>query len=235
MSKQAYLKAMGINIWEERSPEKSPKISATKTISTKKIIPIADWSTLEKEIENCKACDLYKTRTNTVFGTGSKQADLMIIGEAPGADEDAQGKPFVGRAGQLLTQMLNAINISRDDVFITNILKSRPPNNREPAPDEIKACTPFLQRQINLIQPKLMVALGRVAARFLLNDADSSLGSLRTKIHHYGEQKTPLIITYHPAYLLRSPGQKAKSYEDLRKIRQFLKTNSICNKMTIIV
>lgn len=226
MSKKAYLHTMGIDVWKEKQTNDPASQQSTS------IDKAAQWTLLEQRVEKCTACDLYRTRTRTVFGTGNREAELMIIGEAPGADEDAQGKPFVGRAGQLLTQMLKAIDIARENIFITNILKSRPPNNREPAPEEVSACTPFLKQQIQLIQPKLLVALGRVAARFLLNDTESSLGSLRSKIHTYqisSAQKIPLIITYHPAYLLRSPGQKAKSYEDLRQVKQFLAIDRLHN------
>lgn len=215
MNRDQYLKAMGIDQWVLRSSTKqSDNMSSSLTDK--------DWLQLQQSIASCQRCDLGKTRTQTVFGSGSTKASVMIIGEAPGADEDKQGEPFVGRAGQLLTLMLQSIGIAREDAFIANILKCRPPNNRDPLPAEVRCCTPYLQQQINFIQPKLMVALGRIAAHFLL-DSNEALGRLRGNFHHYGEQQTPLFVTYHPAYLLRSPGQKAKSYDDFRQINQFLK------------
>jgi uracil-DNA glycosylase family 4 len=171
-----------------------------------------DWEALANCVKNCQACSLHQTRTQTVFGVGNKQAKLMIIGEAPGFHEDQQGEPFVGRAGQLLTAMIKSIGFERSDVYIANILKCRPPNNRDPAMDEVAKCTPFLDQQIALLKPTLLLAVGRIASHYLLN-TKSSLESLRNKIHRYGE--IPLIVTYHPAYLLRSPGDKKKAYMDL--------------------
>ena len=167
-------------------------------------------------------CDLHKSRKNTVFGIGNKQSKLLIIGEAPGATEDEQGKPFVGRAGVLLDAMLKSIELKREDIFIANILKCRPPNNRDPLPGEVKLCTPYLNQQIALLQPKIIVALGRIAACFLLG-VDSPLGSMRGKVHQYGERKIPLIVTFHPAYLLRSPGEKIRAYDDWLKVQSMLK------------
>ncbi|MEM9243536.1 MAG: uracil-DNA glycosylase [Pseudomonadota bacterium] len=218
MAQQDYLKNMGIDQWVLRQTSET---NTSNQINHQTEDDKNDWARLEQQVAECRLCGLEKSRTQTVFGSGSRQASLMIIGEAPGADEDRQGKPFVGRAGQLLTLMLEAIGIQREDVFITNILKCRPPNNRDPSPHEVRCCTPYLQQQINFIQPKVMVALGRIAAHFLL-ETNASLGSMRGKFHYYGEQKTPLFITYHPAYLLRSPGQKAKSYADLRQIKTFI-------------
>lgn len=220
MNKYDYLDAMGIDIWQQRSADSNdaPPIYQQP-------VDESAWQALQKQVAGCTLCALSQSRTNTVFGTGNPQADLMIIGEAPGADEDKQGKPFVGRAGKLLTEMLKAIGLSRETVFIANILKCRPPNNRDPDPTEVRSCTPYLQQQINFIQPKLIVALGRIAAQFLLN-TNASLGSMRGHVHQYGEQDTPLLITYHPAYLLRSPGQKVKSYEDLRQIKQLITKTS---------
>lgn len=214
MNRDDYLKAMAIDQWVCRTPTKQTDQSLSVSAAD-------DWQQLQQQIAGCQLCGLEKSRSRTVFGSGSANTDLMIIGEAPGADEDKQGQPFVGRAGQLLTLMLQSIGIEREHAFISNILKCRPPNNRDPLPQEVRCCTPYLQRQINFIQPKLMVALGRIAAHFLL-DTNEALGRLRGKFHQYGEQKTPLFITYHPAYLLRSPGQKAKSYDDFRQINQFL-------------
>ncbi len=186
-----------------------------------------DWNGLRAAVAGCEACKLCRTRTHTVFGVGDEQAPLMIVGEGPGADEDARGEPFVGRAGQLLDEMLKSIGRSRQQhdaasaVFIANVVKCRPPGNRDPEADEVEACRPYLDRQIELVRPKLIVALGRVAAQRLL-DTDAPLSRLRGPLYHYGAARTPLLITYHPAYLLRSPREKAKSWDDLKKIHQFL-------------
>lgn len=176
------------------------------------------WSTLQAEVLGCTKCSLHTTRTQGVFGVGNKRAEWLIIGEAPGAEEDRRGEPFVGRAGQLLNAMLLAIGLPREQVFIANILKSRPPNNRDPKPEEVAACLPFLMRQIALLQPRLMLAVGRIAAQNLLA-TDMALGRLRGQVHYFGELNTPLIVTYHPAYLLRSPADKRKAWEDLKFAR----------------
>ncbi|OOY42111.1 uracil-DNA glycosylase, partial [Solemya velum gill symbiont] len=158
---------------------------------------------------------LAATRTQTVFGAGNQHAELMIIGEAPGADEDRQGEPFVGRAGQLLNQMLLACGFSREQVYIANILKCRPQGNCNPSPEEMISCRHYLNRQIELVAPKLLLAVGGVAATSLL-DSDKPVGQLRGELYHYGGQKVPMIVTYHPAYLLRQPSEKRKSWEDLQ-------------------
>jgi DNA polymerase len=150
-----------------------------------------------------------------VFGTGNRDADWLIIGEAPGADEDRQGEPFVGRAGKLLTEMLFAAGFQRADVYIANILKCRPPANRDPSPDEVACCHAYLQQQIALIQPQVILAVGRIAAHNLLQ-TDRQLGDLRGKVHGYGDTNIPVIVTYHPAYLLRSPLEKRKVWSDLQ-------------------
>lgn len=180
-----------------------------------------DLESLKQCVANCTACALHQSRTQTVFGTGNPEARLMIIGEAPGFHEDQQGKPFVGRAGQLLTAMIQAMGYQREEVYIANILKCRPPENRDPSAEEVASCTPFLNQQIALIKPRLLLAVGRVAAHYLLNTRQS-LESLRGQIHPFGEQKTPLIITYHPAYLLRSPADKKKAYLDLQFVQKTL-------------
>ena len=172
------------------------------------------WTELEAEVAACTRCELHRTRTRTVFGTGSHQARWLVIGEAPGADEDLQGEPFVGRAGQLLTEMLRAVGASREQVFIANILKCRPPENRDPKPEEAKSCENYLQKQIDLIRPGLILAVGRIAAQNLLQ-VDTPIGKLRGQAYEYGPARTPVVVTYHPAYLLRSPGQKARSWDDL--------------------
>jgi DNA polymerase len=149
-----------------------------------------------------------------VFGVGNRQAQWMVIGEAPGADEDAQGEPFVGRAGQLLNSMLKACGLAREQVFIANILKCRPPNNRDPTPTEASCCTPYLYRQIELVDPKLILCVGRIAAQNLLS-TDTPIGKLRGRVHRLGAAQRPVVVTYHPAYLLRSPGEKRRAWDDL--------------------
>ncbi len=172
-----------------------------------------DWPQLQDCVRNCQACSLAQTRTQTVFGVGDPNADWLIVGEAPGAEEDKRGEPFVGQAGKLLDNMLAAIHLKRgENVYIANVLKCRPPENRDPHGDEVQKCDPFLKRQVALIQPKLIIALGKFAAQLLLN-TDDSIGSLRGKLHGYAG--VPVVVTYHPAYLLRSPLEKAKAWEDL--------------------
>jgi DNA polymerase len=178
-----------------------------------------DWESLRTEVLACTRCGLHTSRTQGVFGVGNRQAQWLVVGEAPGAEEDRRGEPFVGRAGHLLDAMLRAIGLSRQsNVYIANILKSRPPGNRDPKPDEVAACLPFLLRQIELLRPRVMLAVGRIAAQNLLA-TDTPLGRLRGKVHHFGEFNTPLIVTYHPAYLLRTPGDKRKAWEDLKFAR----------------
>ena len=169
------------------------------------------------EIKDCQKCPLGRTRQHLVFGAGNENADIMLIGEAPGADEDRIGEPFVGRAGQLLNKILKAINLNREDVFIGNILKCRPPGNRDPLPHEVEQCEPYLMRQLELIQPKLILALGRIAAQTLLKTTQP-LGALRGKVHDYHGVK--LVVTYHPAALLRYPQYKAGTWEDVQLLRR---------------
>jgi DNA polymerase len=209
-TRRAYLRAMGIDVWVPRdqvdsAPERTD--SETRT-STGEI----GWDELRTAVSACTRCRLHESRTQTVFGVGSPEADWMIIGEAPGAEEDRRGEPFVGRAGKLLDEMLLAIGEKRESVFIANILKCRPPNNRDPSQDEAASCRPYLERQLELVQPKLILAVGRIAAQQLLR-SDAPVGRLRGKVHRLGP--VPLIVTYHPAYLLRSPSQKRKSWDDL--------------------
>ena len=180
-----------------------------------------DLLALNKRILTCTACELHKTRTQAVCGVGQLSADILVVGEAPGADEDKQGEPFVGRAGQLLNEMLRAIGHSREQVFIANILKCRPPQNRDPRPEEVRQCLPFLQAQIELIKPRLIVVVGRIAAHNLLG-VDTPIGKLRGRVHYFGEAGIPVVVTYHPAYLLRSPGQKSKSWQDLLLVMDVL-------------
>ncbi len=179
------------------------------------------WGRLEAEVSRCTRCSLSESRTQTVFGVGSPDADLMIVGEAPGFEEDRQGEPFVGRAGQLLNEMLAAVGLQRGDIFIANILKCRPPDNRDPRAGEVSACADFLLRQVSAVKPSLIIATGRIAAHHLLG-VSGTLGSLRGRIHRYGDTEIPLIVTYHPAYLLRSPSEKRKSWEDLCLARSIL-------------
>ncbi len=181
-----------------------------------------DWATLERTIRACTACPLCETRTQAVPGVGSNTADLLIIGEAPGQEEDRQGEPFVGRAGQLLDRMLAAIGLDRASVYITNVLKCRPPRNRDPNPEEVQACAPYLQRQIELMAPRVILSVGRVSAQSLLETSDP-IGRLRGRRHTLGPQQTPLWVTYHPAYLLRNPAAKRKAWSDLKAVRDGLR------------
>ncbi|MGH8443128.1 MAG: uracil-DNA glycosylase [Nevskiaceae bacterium] len=221
-----YLHALGIEPWELRgaAPRTVPapievREAAPATLSAP--VP-ADWEGLQAAVAACRQCRLCETRTNTVFGVGPRNAPLMVVGEGPGADEDAKGEPFVGRAGRLLDEMLRAIGRSRGtDTFIANVVKCRPPGNREPAEDEAARCRPFLEQQLRLVRPKLIVALGRVAAQRLLV-TDTPIGKMRGQTYRWGPDETPLMVTYHPAYLLRNPADKAKSWEDLKRFHRFL-------------
>lgn len=174
---------------------------------------------LAEIIEECTRCPLYKTATHAVPGEGAARADLMVVGEAPGANEDETGRPFVGQAGQLLTKILAAIDLTREDVFIANVLKHRPPGNRNPKPDEVEACSPYLIRQIQLIKPKVILALGTFAAQTLL-DTKTPIGKLRGQVHRY--HGIPLVVTYHPAALLRNPAWKRPTWEDVKLARRVL-------------
>lgn len=172
-----------------------------------------DWEVLSERVAACKSCRLCEKRTNTVFGVGDRNADWMLIGEAPGENEDRQGEPFVGQAGKLLDNMLRSLTLARDtNVYIANVIKCRPPGNRNPEPDEVARCEPYLQRQVALVKPKLIIAMGRFAAQSLLK-TDASISSLRGRVHAY--EGVPVIVTYHPAYLLRSLPDKAKAWADL--------------------
>lgn len=202
------------------TPESLPDITThTQIVAATRDL---NWEQLQSQVSICTACELHTTRSQTVFGVGNPHAEILFIGEAPGAEEDRQGEPFVGRAGQLLNEMLRAIKLQRTDVYIANILKCRPPNNRDPKPEEALQCWPFLQQQIALIQPKIVVALGRIAAQRILH-TDTPLARLRQQIHHHVQFNLPLIVTYHPAYLLRSPQDKRKAWEDLLFLQQSLR------------
>ncbi len=180
------------------------------------------WGELQSQVSVCTACDLHKGRTQTVFGVGNHQAKLLVIGEAPGATEDRLGEPFVGRAGKLLDAMLAAINLQRNQVFIANIVKCRPPNNRDPSAQEAAACRGYLERQMALIEPQVILAVGRIAAHNLL-ETDQAIGKLRCRVHTIGKQQIPMVVTYHPAYLLRSPKEKAKAWQDLKQVSQLMR------------
>lgn len=178
-----------------------------------------DWVQLRARVAACTRCGLSATRTQTVFGVGNQAAEWLVVGEAPGAEEDRQGEPFVGRAGQLLNAMLRAIGLPREQVYIANVLKCRPPNNRDPSPTEAAECIPYLERQIALLKPKIMLVVGRIAAQNLLR-SDVPLGRLRQQVHLFGTSRVPLVVTYHPAYLLRTPKDKRKAWEDLKFARE---------------
>ena len=240
LHQQQYLKEMGIDVWVDRDKEivnvaeqlivdnlkekvevKSVKKASEKAISTPANFP-GELAALKKEVSICTQCELHQTRTQTVFGVGNPQADWLVIGEAPGADEDRQGEPFVGRAGQLLNSMLLAIGLQREQVFIANILKCRPPNNRDPKTEEVVACESYLRQQIELINPKIILAVGRIAAQNLLK-VDTPIGKMRGNRYQYPDSELPVIVTYHPAYLLRSPREKRKVWEDLKNAMQLYK------------
>ena len=226
------LDAMGIRRWVRR--DLPPESLAEPETVTREITlpeapveepaskPATGWEALRAQVASCEKCALHASRTQTVFGTGDTNADLLIIGEAPGADEDRLGEPFVGRAGQLLDQMLLAAGFRRNQVYIANVLKCRPPNNRNPAPEEIIACSGYLGSQISLLQPKVILATGGISATSLLQ-TDQSVGKLRGEVHYYGESRIPLVVTYHPAYLLRKPAEKAKSWIDLQLLMRVLR------------
>jgi uracil-DNA glycosylase family 4 len=239
-ARERYLAEIGIPVWRLRASAGGP---ALPTSGVPAVAAVADtalpasasasasaiaapvgadvWSDLAAKVSACTRCALHKTRTQTVFGVGRRDAQLFVIGEAPGADEDRQGEPFVGRAGQLLNAMLRAIGLPRSEVYIANILKCRPPGNRDPQPDESATCTPYLSQQIALVQPRVLLAVGRISAQWLLQ-TDTPIGRLRGRVVSYGERNTPLVVTYHPAYLLRSPLAKATAWTDLCLVKDLL-------------
>lgn len=221
----AYLKAMGIDVWRMRGASaalEDPDDELTDQQPGGPDVSVLDWQQLQEKVAACTACGLHETRTQTVFGVGKQDADWLIIGEAPGHEEDLSGEPFVGRAGKLLDQMLLAVGLDRQSVFIANVLKCRPPGNRDPAKEEVAACRHYLERQIEMIQPRIVLAVGRIAAQKLLA-TDAPLGRLRGRRHFLKDGTLPLVVTYHPAYLLRSPSQKAKAWQDLCLARRILK------------
>lgn len=242
--KRRYLEAMGIQIWRRRSgttpaadataapaehppavveqghdalipagEPKPPVLTPAAELDDAEVAAM-DWEALAARVAHCTRCpELVANRTQTVFGVGNRAAEVMVIGEAPGQEEDKQGEPFVGRAGQLLNEMLRATGFAREQVYIANVLKSRPPNNRDPRPEEAARCEPYLKRQIALVKPRLILSVGRVSAQNLLK-TDTPIGKLRGQVYRY--QETPLVVTYHPAYLLRAPLEKRKAWDDLR-------------------
>ena len=192
---------------------------ASRALADDPAAKLDSLNAVAKAIGGCRRCSLYATATNPVPGAGNPNADFMIVGEAPGANEDEQGVPFVGQAGQLLTKIIEAIQLSRDDVFIVNVLKHRPPGNRNPLPEEVAACSPYLVRQIELVRPKVILALGTFAAQTLL-ETKTTIGKLRGQIHRY--YGVPLVVTYHPAALLRNPAWKRPTWEDVQLARRIL-------------
>lgn len=221
------LELMDTPVWTPRSGQGQPSTAEGGTaVAPDERIPAApapdgspaappELEALRSKVAACTACALHSGRRQTVFGVGNPRADWMFVGEGPGEEEDRRGEPFVGRAGKLLDAMLRAMELDRTVVYIANIVKCRPPNNRNPGLEEAAACIPYLKRQIELIAPRLIVALGAVAAQRLL-ETDRPVGAMRGKLHYAAHLQPPVLVTYHPAYLLRSPGQKGKAWEDLQ-------------------
>lgn len=213
----AYLQSLGLDVWLERGAPVPAWPEATAP--TAGGVMALDWSELETRVRGCRDCELHCTRTQTVFGVGNRRARWMIVGEAPGAEEDRRGEPFVGRAGRLLDAMLRAIGLMREEVYIANILKCRPPDNRDPRPDEVAHCEGYLRRQVDLIAPSVILAVGRVAAQNLLK-TQTTIGRLRGTVQRLPGTDIPVVVTYHPAYLLRSPAEKGKAWADLKLARR---------------
>ena len=209
----AYLKALDVDVWERRDLARPEPVAAAAPQSA----ALSGWAELEHAVKTCTLCPLHQTRTQSVFGVGNRNAQWMVIGEAPGADEDRQGEPFVGRAGQLLNSMLKAIGLKREQVFIANIVKCRPPGNREPAPDEVATCTPYLMRQLEIVRPKVIVTLGRPSSQHMLQ---SKLSMSRLRGQWQDWRGIKLMPTYHPAYVLRSYTYETRSavWDDLKKV-----------------
>ncbi len=225
-----YLDALGIDAWQLRGRAADRAAEAPATVAAEPVAvaePAAavevprDWDALRACVAGCTRCELHRGRTQTVFGVGDRQAQLLVIGEAPGAEEDRRGEPFVGRAGKLLNEMLRAIGLGRDRVFIANVLKCRPPGNRDPKAEEAASCRAYLDRQIELVAPRAILAVGRIAAQNLLG-SDLPLGRLRGERHSLAGSDIPVVVTYHPAYLLRTPAQKRKAWQDLCRVRALL-------------
>jgi uracil-DNA glycosylase family 4 len=224
-SRSDYLNALGVENWQQRRPLVAAGVSPAPAAVAAGVPAVAgpasidSWDAVAAEVAGCTKCGLHECRNRTVFGVGDRNAKWLVVGEAPGADEDMQGEPFVGRGGQLLTSMLRGIGLLREQVFIANVLKCRPPNNRDPKPEEVVHCLPYLERQIALLKPSIMLAVGRIAAQNLLA-TDTPIGKLRGHVHAFGSARIPLVVTYHPAYLLRSPTEKRKAWEDLKFARR---------------
>ena len=225
-----YLQAMGITRWVRRQSDPVAAIEATVSddkLSVDVELSVAqtpdshmldelDWPTLTQKVADCTACDLHTGRKQTVFGKGDQQSDWLIIGEAPGAEEEQTGQPFMGEPGKLLTAMLKAMKLKREQVYITNVLKCRPPDSRDPVTDELLSCVGFLKRQIELLQPKIILCMGRTAAQTILKSSEQ-IKNLRGQVHEHEETGIPVVVTYHPGYLLRSPNDKRKAWEDLQR------------------
>ena len=239
-AREKYLKALGIPYWQAKPgwfnddpkvqgdeggrPDEPMMSAAPPSSPSDSEATVLDWPSLRIKVSQCTVCQLHETRTQAVFGVGNEKADWMIVGEAPGYDEDKQGEPFVGRAGLLLNEMLRALGLQREEVFIANILKCRPPNNRNPSAQEALCCEPYLKQQIALVSPKIILSVGRVSAINLLKQPlDTKVGHLRGKVHYYGELAIPVVVVYHPAYLLRSPREKHKAWQDLLLAKQTLR------------
>jgi DNA polymerase len=233
------LEAMGIKLFQSPIAEQAPPPAAapaalvrapqaiptaTKPSTARPGIELLQWDALAEAVASCRACTLCEGRTNTVFGVGDLHPDWLIVGEAPGENEDLQGEPFVGQAGKLLDNMLKALGLDRGNkVYIANVLKCRPPGNRNPAPEEAAQCEPFLRRQVQLLQPKIILAAGRFAVQALLGTSEA-IGKLRGRAHQYCG--VPVVVTYHPAYLLRNLPEKAKAWADLCFAQELLRQNS---------
>jgi DNA polymerase len=215
---QYYLQKMGVDVYVPKNGDNASIEKDTQAVSAVAFERVGDqkiWDELRAGVAACTKCELHKGRIQTVFGVGNVRAEWLIIGEAPGAEEDKQGEPFVGRAGKLLNSMLRAIGLQREQVFIANILKCRPPANRDPQPEEVACCEGYLKQQIALIKPKIILAVGRIAAQNLLK-SDTPIGQMRGQRYEYPGTHIPVVVTYHPAYLLRSPREKRKSWQDLQ-------------------
>ena len=224
----ACLNAMGIPAWSRRADRVLPgaplaRVGPADSACAAPLVEVADsaadigglgWDALEARVSACIACALHSGRTRTVFGVGDRKADWLIVGEAPGAEEDRRGEPFVGRAGKLLDAMLAALGQQRTQVYIANVVKCRPPENRNPQADEASCCAPYLDRQVELLEPRIILAVGKIAAQRLLG-SDAPVGRLRGTVHRYGPSAIPLVVTWHPAYLLRRPEAKAEAWRDL--------------------
>ena len=226
----AVLQALGIDVYVRRDqPSPGQGVGARERPPVEALEPESestlDWESLRAAVAACKRCELHTTRTQTVFARGDPRARWLVVGEAPGAEEDRQGEPFVGRAGQLLDTMLRALGLARGEVYIANVLKCRPPGNRDPKPDEAAHCRGYLDRQIELVAPTLILAVGRIAAQNLLA-TDAPLGKLRGRVHTLPPHGRPVVVTYHPAYLLRSPGEKRKAWQDLVFAREVFRARA---------